>query len=478
MDRFRLLLVIIILLITFKLFYELLEKRNIVEGLSAIDKNNEMSAIETSYGPAITLSQYQVKAHIDRPAVIPISEYWQYTRNLALQSSYNMSLSSATYTKRFLREVSKPVTIKVPTKKTSKKKNTQKVYNMMYSAEMKAYTAVKKIYDSNLIKYNTYIRLRDKYAADVVKYTGLLLGIKVKIYAYNAKVAAYKVAVDTYDRLNDDANHLNYRLKHYFIKSSYDSAFTGKCMNTEMIKFVLARGCRYLDFEIHSEENTLYVSNGKVSKDDRIPLASALATIKSYSIPGKTITDPIFINLRFKYPISNLITYDVVKTEIIALGDRMYTGRTIDGTTRMKEIQGKCIIISNFDKKKNDRYAVDIIVNSTALISYFNSEMIYRTPLGKDYDTKRLTVVNPDTVMAFSWFPLSMFSRGFDPQDTDPRTLVTKHGANILPFRYYKKTPGLDSYERIFENNTIIYMKGLTDARFNALEKRDDLVVG
>jgi hypothetical protein len=476
MDRFRLLLVIIILLITFKSFYKLLEKRNIVEGLSAIDKNNEMSAIETAYGPAITLSQYQVKAHIDRPAVIPISEYWQYTRNLVLQSSYNASLSSATYMNGVLREVSQPATIKVPKKNTSNNRTVQMSHDAIYKTEMGAYNAVKKIYDSNLIKYNTYIRLHDKYTEDITKYTGLLSGIKVTIDEYNAKVAAYKVNVENYDRLNDDDDHLNYRLKHYFIKASYDSAFTGTCMNTKMIEFVLGRGCRYLDFEIHSEGTDLYVSNGKVSKDDRIPLASALATIKSYSIPGKTITDPIFINLRFKYPDS--ITHDVVKTEIRALTNRMYTGRTIDGTTRMKEIQGKCIIISNFDKKKNDIYAVDMVDNSTALISYFNSEMMYSIPLGKDYDTKRLTVVNPDTVMAFSWFPLSIFSWGFDPPDTDPRTLVTKHGANILPFRYYKKTPGVDSYERIFENNTIISMKGLTDARFNTLEKHDDLVVG
>ena len=476
MDRFRLLLVILIILITFKLFYKLLEKRNIVEGLSAIDKSNEMSAIETSYGPAITLSQYQVKAFVNRPAVVPISEYWQYTRNLALQSSYNVSLSSATYMKQVLSIVSRPAIIKVPTKKTSNKRIEQISYNAKYSAEMTVYRAVKKIYDFKLIKYNTYIRLRDKYAADITKYTALLSGIKVKIYEYNAKVAAYKVAVENYDGLNNDAYHLNYRLKHYFIKSSYDSAFTGTCMNTKMIEFVLTRGCRYLDFEIHSEDKTLYVSNGKVSKDDRIPLASALATIKSYSIPGKPITDPIFINLRFKYPDS--ITYDVVKTEIIALGDRMYTGRTIDGTTRMDEIQRKCIIISNFDKKKNDRYAVDIVLNSSALISYFNNELVTRIPLGKDYDTKRLTVVNPDTLFTFSWFPLSLFSWSLDPQDMDPRALVMKHGANILPFRYYKKTPGLDSYERIFGNNTIISMKGLTNTRFDTLEKRDDLVVG
>lgn len=489
MDRFRLLLVILIIIITFKLFYKLFERRNTIEGLSENDKRNEMSTIITSYGPELTLSQYRVKASIERPTDIPVSEYGEYTKDLNIQRGYNASLSSATYKIRVLPVVSTPATIQKPTsgpapiRRTSRNRNTQKsydreynsqmtAYNAAYVSQMKAYDIAMQKYRSDMDRYNAYIQLRDKHNADIAKFTQLLAEIKVKIDAHNAKIAAYKVAVDTYNRMNDDGEHLNYMLKHYFIKASYDSAFTGTCMNTEMITFVLKRGCRYLDLEIDRIDGVLYVCNKKVTKDTSIPLSNALSTIKSYF--NANTTDPIFVNLRFKYPDS--ITYDAVRMDILTLGDRKYTGRTIDGTTRIKEVLGKCIVISNFDKKKNDRYAVDIVLNSSALISYFNSEAIYSMPLGKDYDTKRLTVVNPDTVMAFSWFPLSMFSWGFDPKDVDPRTLILKHGANIIPFRFNKRTPNLDSYERIFENETIIPMKALTNARFDEMEKLGDFV--
>jgi hypothetical protein len=39
-------------------------------------------------------------------------------------------------------------------------------------------------------------------------------------------------------------------LSQYVIKASYNSALTGKYVNSNMIKYVLSRGCRFLDFEI------------------------------------------------------------------------------------------------------------------------------------------------------------------------------------------------------------------------------------
>ena len=37
-------------------------------------------------------------------------------------------------------------------------------------------------------------------------------------------------------------------IKDYCIKSSYNSATTGKTVNKKMIQYVLSRGCRFLDF--------------------------------------------------------------------------------------------------------------------------------------------------------------------------------------------------------------------------------------
>ncbi|MGA1049314.1 MAG: hypothetical protein ACO3UU_15015, partial [Minisyncoccia bacterium] len=40
------------------------------------------------------------------------------------------------------------------------------------------------------------------------------------------------------------------RLKDYIVKSSYNSAVTGKYVNIDMVKYLLKRGVRLLDFEI------------------------------------------------------------------------------------------------------------------------------------------------------------------------------------------------------------------------------------
>ena len=40
-------------------------------------------------------------------------------------------------------------------------------------------------------------------------------------------------------------------IRNFCIKSSCNSAYTGKYMNLNMIKNVLSRGCRFLDFEVY-----------------------------------------------------------------------------------------------------------------------------------------------------------------------------------------------------------------------------------
>ena len=52
------------------------------------------------------------------------------------------------------------------------------------------------------------------------------------------------------------SRNLNLPLREYCIKSSYNTALSGKYVSTDMIKYVLTRGCRFLDFEI------FYVDNG------------------------------------------------------------------------------------------------------------------------------------------------------------------------------------------------------------------------
>ena len=40
-------------------------------------------------------------------------------------------------------------------------------------------------------------------------------------------------------------------LREYCIKASYNSAYSGSTISDKMVKYVLSRGCRFLDLQIH-----------------------------------------------------------------------------------------------------------------------------------------------------------------------------------------------------------------------------------
>ena len=52
-------------------------------------------------------------------------------------------------------------------------------------------------------------------------------------------------------------------LRNFIIKSSFNSAYSGSYMNLEMIKYVLKRGCRFLNFQVFIKDNTAIVAYSK-----------------------------------------------------------------------------------------------------------------------------------------------------------------------------------------------------------------------
>ena len=50
----------------------------------------------------------------------------------------------------------------------------------------------------------------------------------------------------TINSIHKNDTHLP--LSQYVIKASYNSALTGNYVNKDMIKYILSRGCRFLDF--------------------------------------------------------------------------------------------------------------------------------------------------------------------------------------------------------------------------------------
>ena len=176
MTLFRLLLIIITLLIILKLFHKILVKRNIVEGITNIDKKNEMDKLNSVYGTGIKLSPYNLKNSADRPVPISPSVTAANVKDVALKAQYQASLVATETNMSFLPVIQPPPA--PPTPPASPTPPTKPGTNLT----KKSSNEVKKQWEH----YNT------------------------QAYNYNFRKQSYKIA-----KLKFDANNKIYINKYY-----------------------------------------------------------------------------------------------------------------------------------------------------------------------------------------------------------------------------------------------------------------------
>jgi hypothetical protein len=431
----------------------------IIEGAGdPIAKKNDMDAVTGNFAPEIIVPAYIVKATYPRPPLISDADRFKNSQDrmqlILLEQRLRIAESQYNSTQ-------------LPSKPTPPKKPT----NMRDFKALIAYSKELAKYNVNLARYNaSRVAVQsqlDGLQKQINSIQDSIASIQIKIDNFNCKAKSYSDALALYNKKNDDDSHKNYRLKDFFVKSSYNSAFTGNYMNTEMVKLLLNRGCRFLDFEIVNSRGTLYVTDSSIASDrsKQITLSDALSVINRTLTKG----DPVFINLRLQNAKS--ITYDNLKSTLNRLQYELrYMGRPIDDTTRMSEIQGKCITIANYDiKDKSGKSATDIVANKseTGLCTYENS-VIANLSATTDPGTKRMTVVEPNSIG--SWF---------DNPDISVRRLVREYKVNFTPQRFYKRTDELTKYENIFNamKSPYIAIKYLDDTAFDKFDADADVVV-
>jgi hypothetical protein len=97
-------------------------------------------------------------------------------------------------------------------------------------------------------------------------------------------------------------------LREYCIKASYSSAFSGTYVSADMIKYVLRRGCRYLDIPIFysTTDNIPYVAHITDSKaidsasDNKIPHVTIATPQNGKAVKSNMITDWTRLNKSIK----------------------------------------------------------------------------------------------------------------------------------------------------------------------------------
>lgn len=172
-------------------------------------------------------------------------------------------------------------------------------------------------------------------------------------------------------------------LKNFHIKASFNSAYDGTVISTDMVLYVLSRGYRYLDFEVYydkcsnptdknkCDQNTAVVSYTDTAKypasTSKVVLADILNIIlvNGFSNPSPNKADPLFIQIRPIYQVPATTDSSEIKLPKITNNNQLnnkieqslkmldsvrYNG-TVSDKTSIGSLLGKVIIV--MDKTSN-----------------------------------------------------------------------------------------------------------------------------
>lgn len=177
----------------------------------------------------------------------------------------------------------------------------------------------------------------------------------------------------------------NYPLHQLCIKGCYNSAYTGSAMTSygyisiEMLKYVLCRGCRYLDFQVYYLKDTnlnydVFVGFNN-NNEYSTPLQVNQVNVKlyhmleaviingfintttgkklglTYNVPN--VNDPIFIQIRThpKSPEKSVLMNEIQKTieKLRETYTSYFSKINIDANTYLKDISQKIVFIFEYD---------------------------------------------------------------------------------------------------------------------------------
>lgn len=287
----------------------------------------------------------------------------------------------------------------------------------------------------------------------------------------------------------------NMLLREYCIKASYNSACTGSYVNIDMVKYVLSRGCRFLDFELYHIDTTTpnlvdTIGNSRqpcvafsndptgltLKSKNYLHLSHVFQRIREYAFqaPTPNVNDPLFIQLRI-YSQEKDMYQETADLIMRYFSMNRYTQDVDASKTKMADIMKSVIFVldknvANFDSYKNTdlpKY-INIYSGGTTLMKYSPkglSEMLIN--MNQVIDGTRLstvrgyTMVEPTKVVdyvpsIYQWFNwLGTGGTGGREGEGGLQGLslpffVRNYGAQIVEYPFYRLGDALDNYEQFF----------------------------
>ena len=261
---------------------------------------------------------------------------------------------------------------------------------------------------------------------------------------------------------NLPAKTTKYPIKDFCIKSSLNSAVSGNYVSTDMVKEVLSRGCRFLDFEVfYIKEDEVFSPRVAMSTDykfltidteNSVPLVHILNAISTnaFSQISPNNKDPIFIHLRIKSNDDNI--YDAVAKNInTALTTRRYEGKLTE-QTKLEEIMGKIIIVMDKTIRRDYKDYSPSLHNMVNIES--GSESLNSFKINSIMNTQERLIAIDDNNLTTDLEKLQMVIPNPEKYNTSLTEITHNFGIQILPAKYYASDVELEEYEEMFNQNS------------------------
>ena len=267
-------------------------------------------------------------------------------------------------------------------------------------------------------------------------------------------------------------------LRNAVIKSSSNSALTGNYVNLDMIRQVLSRGCRVLDFQVFLKDGAVVVGYSNAIYD---PSFSSMTSLNCVSLAGVCTTilsnafsdtspnkdDPVFVQLHLKTAATN---YDTISEVLYAslqgkLAWVKDTAKALEVTpdTRLSDVAGKVVLF--IDAPQLSSYTPTQEMTSTTRTLADVTNMYVGTPTVPIYSEANLLqqMYSPSSTSPYL-MRIVQPSLGFFGGVTNPNAppLISNYSSQIVLEAFYIADENLKTYESLFDAKNSAFLL-LTD---------------
>jgi hypothetical protein len=274
---------------------------------------------------------------------------------------------------------------------------------------------------------------------------------------------------------NVNVKYYKLPIKEYCIKASYNTAYTGKYINTDMVKYIISRGTRFLDFEVYmvdgkpcvgfstDEDYTTLDTQNSILLDS---VFNVIMTNAFTSLGCPNNADPLFINLRIKSD-DPTVYKEVAKVVEVTLKPKLHV-RPVTKETQLANLLGKVVLMVdktiNYEYKKltsckpNERNCIDLASYIALETGSEDLFLVNHKDLEKQ-NTVPIRILNDNIHTSIQ--NMRFIRPNYDTtKEENPKLgeLIQGFGTQIVPYCFYHPDAELTEYEAFFDDHKTAFV--------------------